>query len=266
MALLLAIFFWAVATVTVAVFVGRVWWPPELVSVHGAALDQQMVLTLIIAGVAFFLAQAGLGWFIWRYRARGVERAVYWHESPKLEMTWTLVTAIVFVGLGIRGNQVWAGYFLTDAPPGALTIEVTAQQFAWNIRYPGPDGKFGRTDPALMDDSVANYLGLDRKDPASADDITTQNIMAVPVNRPVRVILRSKDVTHSFFVPQLRVKQDAVPGMAIRIHFTATKPGEYEIACAELCGMQHYKIRGRLLVMPEAEFADWLKERAARNQ
>jgi cytochrome c oxidase subunit 2 len=103
---------------------------------------------------------------------------------------------------------------------------------------------------------------MDPKDPAGRDDVTTQNIMAVPVNRPVSVLLRAKDVTHSFFVPHLRVKQDAVPGMAIRTHFTATKTGEYEIACAELCGMQHYKMRGRLLVMDDAGFRDWLKQRA----
>lgn len=263
MPLLLALFFWSVAIVTVALFAARVWWLPELISEHGAAIDHQMVLTLIIAGAVFFLAQVGLGYFIWRYRARGKERATYWHESPKLEITWTVLTAIVFIGLAIQGNRVWAEYFMSDAPPGALTIEVTAQQFAWNIRYAGPDGRFGRTSPNLIDDAVGNYLGLDQKDPAARDDIVAQNIMAIPVNRPVRVMLRSKDVTHSFFVPQLRVKQDAVPGMAIRIHFTATKTGEYEIACAELCGMQHYKMRGRLLVMQEAEFENWLKTRAA---
>ncbi len=263
MALLLALFFWAVAIATVAIFVTRVWWLPELVSAHGQAVDDQFVLTIVIAGIVFFLAQAGLGYFIWRYRSRGSGRASYWHESPKLEVTWTVLTAVVFIGLGIQGNRVWAEYFLTDAPPDALTVEVTAQQFAWNIRYPGPDGKFGRTDPALIDDAVGNFLGLDPKDPAGRDDVATQNIMAVPVNRPVRVILRTKDVIHSFFVPQMRVKQDSVPGMAIRVHFTATKTGEYEIACAELCGMQHYKMRGRLLVMPEADYANWLKERAS---
>jgi cytochrome c oxidase subunit 2 len=174
-----------------------------------------------------------------------------------------VATAVVFVGLGIRGNLVWANYFLSDTPPGALTIELTGQQFAWNIRYAGTDGRFGRTDPVLINDANGNFIGLDPKDTAGRDDITTQNIMAVPVNRPVSVILRSKDVTHSFFVPQLRVKQDAVPGMAIRVHFTATKPGEYEIACAELCGMQHYKMRGRLLVMQDDEYERWLKGRAA---
>jgi len=263
MALLLSLFFCLVAIITVCILAFKVWWLPELVSVHGAAIDQQFVLTLIVAGTTFFLAQVALGYFIWRYRARGAERASYWHESPKLEIIWTVATAIVFVGLGIMGNRVWAEHILTVAPSGALTVEVTAQQFAWNIRYPGADGKYGRTDPKRINDAAAEFLGLDPNDPAAQDDILTQNIMAIPVNRPVQVILRTKDVTHGFSVPQLRVKQDAVPGMAIRIHFTATKPGEYEIACAELCGMQHYKMRGRLLVLQEGEFEKWLKSRAA---
>jgi cytochrome c oxidase subunit 2 len=180
-----------------------------------------------------------------------------------MELTWTLVTAVVFVGLGIQGNKVWADYYLSPVPADATTVEVTAQQFAWNIRYAGVDGKFGRTDVKLINDGAAEFLGIDPKDPAGRDDVMTQNIMAIPVNRPVRVTLRTKDVTHSFFVPQLRVKQDAVPGIAIQVHFTAVKTGEYEIACAELCGMTHYKMRGRLLVMQEAEYQKWLKERAS---
>ena len=263
MALALGAFFWLVAIVTVGIFLGRVWWLPELVSVHGAAIDQQMILTLWVAGATFFLAQIGLGYFIWRYRVRGPGRADNWHESPALELTWTIATAVVFVGLAIQGNRVWANYLLTEVTANAVTVEVTPQQFAWNIRYAGVDGKFGRTDPKRINDGTGNFLGIDPTDPAGGDDVTTQNIMAVPANRPVRVILRSKDVTHSFFVPQLRVKQDAVPGMAIMVHFTATKSGEYEIACAELCGMQHYKMRGRLLVMPEADYEKWLKARAA---
>lgn len=262
MALMLALFFWFVATATVAIFLGRVWWMPELISVHGRAIDNELVLTLAVAGVVFFLAQVGLGYLIWRYRAQRVERAANWHENPKLEATWTIVTAVIFVALGIQGDRVWA-HLLVQPPPDALTIEVTAQQFAWNIRYPGPDGQFGRTSPSLIKDSEGNYLGLDPKDRAGADDLVVQNIMAVPLNRPVRVMLRTKDVIHSFFVPPLRVKQDAVPGMGITIHFIATRTGEYEIACAELCGMQHYKMRGRLLVMEEAQFEKWLKERSA---
>jgi len=262
-ALILAAFLWIMSIISTWIFLRRVWWPPEVISTHGAAVDQQFVLTLIIAGAAFFFAQLGLGYIIWRFRGRGTERASFWHESHKLEFTWTLVTAIVFVGLAVKGNLIWASYVVAGAPPDALTIEVTAQQFAWNIRYPGPDGRFGRTDPRLINDAATNFLGLDPKDPAGEDDITTQNILAVPVNRPVRIILRTKDVTHSFFVPHLRVKQDAVPGLAIPIHFTATKTGEYEVACAELCGMQHYKMRSRLLIMQEQEYQNWLKQRAS---
>lgn len=263
MPLILALFFSAVAVTTVGLFLSKWWWLPELISVHGAAIDRQLTTTLTIAGVVFFLAQVALGVFIWKFRGRGEERASYWHENARLEATWTILTAVLFIGLGIEGNRVWAQYFLTPAPADAVVVEITPQQFAWNFRYPGPDRQFGRTDPALIDDAAGNYLGLDPKDAPGKDDIVTQNIMAIPVNRPVRIILRSKDVTHSFFVPQLRVKQDAVPGMAIQVHFTASKAGEYEIACAELCGMQHYKMRARLLVLSDAEFENWLKSRAA---
>jgi cytochrome c oxidase subunit II len=211
------------------------------------------------------LAQLGLAYLIWKYRARGLERATYWHENPKLEITWTLVTALVFVGLALQGNRIWAAYISWEPPANTLMVEVTAQQFAWNVRYAGPNGQFGRTNPALINDAAGEFLGIDPKDPAGRDDISLQNIVAVPVNRPVRVMLRTKDVTHSFFVPQLRVKQDAVPGMMIGVHFTALQTGEYEIACAELCGMQHYKMRGRLLVMQEGEFNNWLKARAGQQ-
>jgi cytochrome c oxidase subunit 2 len=264
MPLMLAVFFWFVAIITVAIFMARTWWVPELASAHGGAIDDQMILTLIAAGVVFLLAQILLGYFIWRYAARGSERATYWHDNPKLEATWTIATVILFVGLGIQGNRVWASYFRAELPPDAVTIEVTGQQFAWNIRYPGADSRFGRTDVKLVNDAVGNFLGVDPKDPAGSDDIVTQNLIAAPVDRPVRIILRSKDVTHAFFVPQFRVKQDAVPGMGIPVHFTATRPGEYEVACAELCGMQHYKMRARLQVMSDAEFQGWLKLRAAQ--
>jgi cytochrome c oxidase subunit 2 len=262
MAIGLALFFCAMASITVAIFLGKVWWLPELVSVHGAAIDNQLILTLAIAGIAFFFAQIGLGYAIWKFRARGTQRAENWHENPRMEVFWTTVTAVVFIALAVQGDRIWAQYILTPVPANALTVEVTAQQFTWNIRYPGPDGVFGRTDVHLIKDADANFLGLDPKDPASRDDIVLQNIIAVPVNRPIRILLRSKDVTHSFFVPVLRVKQDAVPGLAIQVQFTATKTGEYEIPCAELCGMQHYKMRGRLLVMQPADFENWLKQRA----
>src|SRR3954468_15599913 len=198
MPLLLGLFFSAVAVTTVALFLSKWWWLPELISVHGAAVDHQLTTTLAIAGIVFFLAQVALGLFVWKFRSRGSERASYWHENAKLEMTWTILTAILFITLGVQGNRVWAQYLLTPAPADAVVVELTAQQFAWNIRYPGADRQFGRTDSKLIDDAAGNYIGLDPKDAPAKDDVVTQNIMAIPVNRPVRIILRSKDVTHSF--------------------------------------------------------------------
>jgi len=143
-----------------------------------------------------------------------------------------------------------------------MQIEVWGEQFAWSFRYPGPDGKFGKAQPALMADGTGNTLGLDReKDQVAKDDIITTTL-AVPVNHPIELMMRSKDVTHSFFVRELRLKQDLVPGMEIPIHFTANKVGKYEIACAELCGMGHFGMRADFLVMTETDFQQWLREAA----
>jgi cytochrome c oxidase subunit II len=264
MARLAALFFWVLAVATAVAFVVHPIWLPEVVSVHGVDVDREMDLTFVVAGAAFVLAHVFLGLFLWRYGGKSAGPAVYWHESRRMEITWTVITAVIFVGLGLQGSRIWARTYLTDPPANALAIEVTGEQFAWNIRYPGPDGKFGRTRPDKVDNSEGNYIGLDDADPASADDITTQNVIAVPINRPIKVIVRSMDVLHSFFVPVLRVKQDAVPGMGIPVQFTATKVGEYEVACAELCGMQHYKMRARFLVMSEPDFDAWLKARSAQ--
>ncbi len=259
---LLALFFWALAIATATAFIVHPIWLPENISLNGVDVDQQLNLTLCIAGAAFVIAHMLLGLFLWRFGGKQAGRALYWHESHRMETAWTVVTAVIFVGLGLQGSRVWAREYLTDPPANAMTIEVTGQQFAWNFRYPGPDGKFGRTRPDKVDDSEGNYIGLDDGDPAGTDDITTQNVIAIPVNRPIQLIIRSRDVLHSFFVPVLRFKQDAVPGMGIPVHFTATKTGEYEVACAELCGMQHYKMRARFLVMTDTDFNAWLKSRS----
>jgi len=140
-------------------------------------------------------------------------------------------------------------------------------QFAWYFRYPGPDGKFGIAKPELEDPSAGGEaaLGLDPADPASKDDVVT-GIMEVPVGREVEVILRAHDVIHSFFIPQMRFKQDAVPGLAIHMHFTPTETGDFEIACAELCGLGHYKMHGILKVVSQDDFDKWLAAREAEKQ
>jgi cytochrome c oxidase subunit 2 len=167
-------------------------------------------------------------------------------------MLWTVITAAIFIGLAVMGQRVWAQLHFQSAPAGSYQVEVVAQQFQWNFHYPGADGVFGHTDPSLIKDSELNFVGLDEKDPKAKDD-SVVSALVIPVNRPTELLLRSKDVTHNLWVPPLRFKQDLVPGMTIRVHFTATKVGKYELACAELCGQLHYKMKSYLLVLPEDE-------------
>ncbi|MDT4954488.1 MAG: cytochrome c oxidase subunit [Acidobacteriota bacterium] len=252
----LAIIVWLLTLASVVLFFSG-WWFPTTITEHGPRIDQQFLITIIVVGIAFVAAQVGLGWMVWRYSANSQnkdERALYTHGNNRLEVIWTVVTAIVFISLAVMGQRVWAQLHFSDAPAGSPQVEVVAQQFVWNMHYPGPDGKLGRTDPSLIKEDENNFIGLDDKDPNSKDDMTAATLV-VPVNRPVELILRSKDVTHSFWVPQLRFKQDLVPGMQIHVHFTPTKVGQFQLACAELCGMNHYKMKGTLLVLPEDQYS-----------
>jgi cytochrome c oxidase subunit 2 len=252
----LGIAIWIITLASVAMFVTKRWWFPEAISEHGPIVDRQFAITITVCGIAFAAAQIGLGWAVWKYRdTANTPRATYSHGNNRLEVVWTVVTAVVFISLAVMGQRVWASLHLHAAPPGSYQIEVVAQQFSWNFHYPGKDNVFGRTDPQLIDDSSLNFVGLDETDPNAKDD-SVVSTLAIPVNRPVELTLRSKDVTHSFFVPQLRFKQDLVPGMNIHVHFTATKVGKYELACAELCGMNHYKMKSFMLVLPEDEFRE----------
>jgi len=260
MAFLLAIVIAAITLGTMYFFAAKTWWFPPYISEYGKAYDHQFMMTLMMTGVVFFLAQLGLAFAVFRYRDRG-QRASYSHGNNTLEALWTTVTAVVFVGIAVMGQGIWARVHFDPAPAGAVVVEATGQQFAWNFRYPGPDGKFGRTKPELMKESVGNPMGLDPDDPDGKDDVVMP-VMAVPVNRPVEVILRSKDVIHSFYVRELRLKQDMVPGMENRLHFTASTVGNYEIPCAELCGLGHYQMRSFLQVMTEENFQKWLKDNA----
>lgn len=251
----LAVIIWLITLATVILFVSKKWWLPPPISNHAAAYDRQFMITIVVVGIAFSLAQIGLGWVVWKYRETGDQtRSTFSHGSNRLEVVWTVITAVVFITLGVMGQRVWASLRLNSAPPGSYTIEVVAQQFQWNFHYPGNDNVFGHTDPSLIDDGSSNFVGLDDTDPSSKDDAVATTL-AIPVNRPVELILRSKDVIHSFWVPPLRFKQDLVPGMAIRVHFTANRVGKYELACAELCGQFHYRMKSYMLVLPEDEFA-----------
>ncbi len=249
----LAVIIWILTLLSVSLFFIDKWWFPTAISSHAAALDRQFLITIIVVGIAFTAAQVGLGYMVWKYREDAARsRALYTHGSSKLEVIWTIVTAIIFIGLAVMGQSVWASLRFNDAPPGSYQVEVVAQQFQWNFHYPGTDKVFGRTDPNLIDDSGLNFIGLDEADPNAKDD-AVHTVLTIPSGRPVELLLRSKDVIHNIWVPQLRFKQDLVPGMVIRVHFTANTPGKYELACAELCGQLHFQMKSYLLVLPEDE-------------
>jgi cytochrome c oxidase subunit 2 len=231
------------------------WWLPPVASAHGASIDSLFNITLVITGLVFVGVHVFLAWLVWRFAARGTERAAYWHEHRALELTYTIIPAVVLVVLISMGAVVFARIHSTP-PSDALVVDVRAEQFAWLVRYPGPDGAFGRVDPARIN-LQTNPMGLDPSDPAGADDIVTRELHLVE-GRPVRVRLRAKEVLHSFFIPQFRVKQDAVPGMTVETWFIPTRAGDYEIACAELCGVGHYVMRGKVKVEPQQAFDAWL--------
>lgn len=249
-------------------FVAKTWWLPAGASAAAAGIDHHFTVTYILMGVVFVAAQVLLGFFAWQYRDRGQSSpAHYSHGNNRLELIWTVLTFILFVGLNLMSSSIWASERFRPAGPGAVQVEVTGMQFAWYFRYPGPDGKFGATKPELIDPSGGSEsaVGLDTADAASKDDVVT-GTMYVPVNREVEVILRAHDVIHSFFVPSMRFKQDAVPGLAIHMHFTPIATGDYEIACAELCGLGHYKMHGVLKVVSQEEFDKWLAAQEAEKQ
>jgi cytochrome c oxidase subunit 2 len=239
------------------------WFPPPITE-FGKQIDAQFHRTLVITGVVFVLAQLGLALAIFGARDHG-QKVTFFEGNSVMEFFWTLATVIMFVGLGLYGEHAWAEAHFQGAAPGALQVEITGQQFTWNVRYAGPDGKWGETKPELVSASSGNPLGLNPRDPASKDDVVSP-VMYVPVGREVELLIRTQDVTHSFYVRELRLKQDAVPGMVIHMHFNAEVPGEYEIACAELCGLGHYKMRSFLNVVSQGEFDKWMQDQETALQ
>jgi len=230
------------------------WWLPPGASAQAVEIDRLFTTTLIVTGLVFVLVHVVLAAFIWQGGRRDAP-AAYWHDNRTLELTYTLAPAAILVTLIAMGAVVWTRVHAAP-PPHALLVEVRAEQFGWVFRYPGADGRFGRTDAVRFTDRV-NPLGIDPADPAGRDDVVTRELHLV-ADRPVHVRLRSKDVIHSFFVPQFRVKQDAVPGMTQDVVFQPTRPGTYDLACAELCGVGHYIMRGKVVVETQAAFDAWL--------
>lgn len=250
---------------------------PPLATTHGGHIDS------LIGWMHVFMFVLFVGWgafFVYvliRFRRSRNPVANYSgatsHVSSYLEGGVLVIEMVFLFAFSI---PLWAAR--VDHVPSereALVVQVTGEQFAWNVRYPGPDGVFGRTDLELLD-VQSNPLGIDRTDPAAKDDVTTLNQLYLPVNRPIIVKLRSKDVIHSFGVPEFRVKQDAIPGLTIPVWFvpnvttaemrarTGNPEFQYEIACAQLCGLGHYRMRGFVTVLGTQEFRKWMDEEQAK--
>jgi len=230
------------------------WWLPagpdksvshlHSASTAGKEIDALFVIILWITGVVFIGTQVVLAWAAWKYADGPGRIANYFHGSQRLELIWTIIPAIFLTFITVYQFSTWARVKFKSAAPNVTPMaEVTGRQFQWLIRYPGPDGKF-----------------------KTADDLHTINDLHFVKNQVALIHLQSKDVLHSFFLPELRIKQDAVPGLKISVWFDADQAGHYELVCAELCGWGHGRMRGNITVHEtQAEFDDWLKG-VAREQ
>ena len=257
----LAVLLTLLTAITVWMFAGqRAPWFPENISTDGALIDAQFRRTFVVVGMAFIAAQLALGYAVWRFSRKAAGRAAYLPGSSKIDVAWTIFTAVVFITLAITGQRLWSRLQLTSvasvaAPADTVRVGLVAQQFQFTFHYAGADGVFGRTAPAFYNDAMGNAIGLDPDDAAGNDD-SQLPALVVPANRYIELTMRSRDVIHNFFVPAMRIKQDIVPGLTIRLRFTAMRPGKYEIPCAELCGNGHYKMKSWLIVVPADEYAE----------
>jgi cytochrome c oxidase subunit II len=230
---------------------------PAQASTHAAEVDHMTILVHWLMLVLF----VGWGFFflfvLFRFRKGANPKASYTGAHGKFAKSTEVAVALIEIGLLIfYAIPAWATRVKAfPAESQAVVVKVVAEQFAWNVQYPGPDGKFGRTDIKLV--SADNPLGLDRSDPNAKDDITTINQLNLPIDRPVLVHLSSKDVIHSFGLYEMRVKQDAIPGMTIPVWFIPNRVGEYEIACSQLCGLGHFRMRGFLTIQSAADYQKW---------
>jgi cytochrome c oxidase subunit 2 len=212
-------------------------WLPENVSTYGAQIDSLFYLIFWITSITFVLVQGTLIVFLVQYRYRPGRQATYTHGNNTLEIAWTIAPSIILIVLALLSRGLWHEIKET-LPPSKYPVQVTAKQFNWEITYPGPDGKLG-----------------------TADDVTMDNDLHVPVNKTIRIVLKARDVIHSYFVPAFRLKQDAVPGHEIPVWFKAVKAGKYEVPCAELCGYGHSGMKGWLYVHTPEEYDAWAKEK-----
>lgn len=214
------------------------WMLPEQFSTFGGDVDAIYYVILWVTGIIFVVTEVLLVYFVVRYRHKEGRKATFDHGSTKMEIAWTLIPLVIVIWLGVASKGVW-DRIKSEVPDDAMEVIVTAKQFEWTVTYPGADGALG-----------------------TADDFDLTNALHAPEDRAVLVYLRSDDVLHSFFLPELRVKQDAVPGQEIRVWFEAVQPGEYTLGCAELCGIGHTTMNGTLTVHTQADYDAWATSQA----
>jgi len=247
-----------IAVLSAGLLAMHVWWMPPTISTIGPGIDHQINDTMVFVALLFLSSQLLLGFFAWR---AGPQRKIkYFPGGAKpLIILAILLVGFEIVSLSLVGSKIWAAQYLSPPNPEALPVDAAAEQFAFYFRYPGPDGQFGAVHPERVRDGNGNYFGLDPENDVAARDDIIVGALVVPVNRPILLTMHTKDMIHSFYVPELRIQQDIVPGLTIPLHFTATKTGTYEIVCTQLCGLGHYSMRSFLKVVTQAEFDQWLK-------
>jgi cytochrome c oxidase subunit II len=263
---LLALVLVIVAVASAYPIVAHMFVPPEDISTHGHAIDEQLKDTMWEAGISFVAAQLVLAFFVWSFTGRKAGSPLKNFPGGARAM---VIAAFVLVGteilaLGILGQKAWANVYFTPSSPTALQIQAQAEQFAYYFRYPGPDGKFGAIHPDKIDEGNQNFFGLDPANEVEARDDIVSGELVIPVNREIQLLMHAKDVGHSFYVRELRIQQDFVPGLDLSIHFTATKIGRYEIVCTQLCGLGHYNMKAYLNVKSQEGYDKWLKEQSAQ--
>lgn len=254
MAVALTLLLVAVASVLFH-FLSPWWWTP--IASNWQYIDSTIIITFWITGAAFVAIVVFMAYCVFRFRHREGQRAAYQPENKKLEGWLTIGTAIGVAAMLAPGLVVW-NQFVT-VPAGAAEVEVMGQQWRWSYRLPGKDGRLGTTD--VRNISADNPLGLNPNDPYGRDDVIIESgDLHLPVGKPVKVLLRSIDVLHDFYVPEFRAKMDMIPGAVTYFWFTPTRTGTFEILCAELCGVAHAQMRGTVVVEEESQYHGWLEK------
>ncbi len=231
------------------------WWTP--IASNWGYIDDTIIITFWITGVVFIAVVLFMAYCVWRFRYQPGRRAAYQPENKKLEWWLTILTSVGVAGMLIPGLFVW-DQFVT-VPDDAAEFEVVGQQWQWSFRFPGKDGVLGTTDPRNI--SGDNPFGIHPNDPNGQDDVLIEaDDLHLPLDKPVKVLLRSIDVLHDFYVPQFRAKMDMVPGMVTYFWFIPTRTGTFDILCFELCGIGHHTMRSAVVVEAESAFQAWLQE------